>query len=167
MNHADAERLMAYHHWANDCLLDVVAALPAEALERPLGGSFGSLRGLLKHMIGAELLWLERWRGRSPTAWPEVAGADGDGFRQEWKVVKAGEREMLAATPPDALAAARVSYVNLQGQPFTYPLRDVLRHLANHGTYHRGQLAHMLRELGSRAPMTDYLFYLDELASAS
>lgn len=167
MEHADAEHLIAYHHWATDRLLDVLSELPAEALERPLGGSFGTPRGLLAHMIGAELLWLERWRGRSPRTWPEVAAADFAGFRREWEAVKAAEREVLATTAPDALAAARIAYVNLQGQPFAYPLADVLLHLANHGTYHRGQLAHMLRDLGRVPPMTDYLFYLDELAAAS
>ena len=58
-----------------------------------------------------------------------------------------------------------VSYVNFQGETWAYPLDAVLWHLVNHGTYHRGQLAHVLRQLGQAPPTTDYLVFVDEIAA--
>lgn len=165
------ERLLAYHLWATGSLLDVVADVSPDEFGRLLGGSFGSLRGLCTHVLGAEWIWLERLAGRMPTAAPDLAGAGTPaGVRDEWRVLAARHRERLAgaATGEGALDDPRApfSYVNLRGQHYTYPRGDILLHVANHGTYHCGQLAHMLRQLGRTPPSTDYLLYLDEVPDA-
>jgi len=54
-----------------------------------------------------------------------------------------------------------LTYVNFAGQTWTYPLAETLLHVANHGTYHRGQIATMLRQLGKTAISTDYLRWID------
>jgi len=60
--------------------------------------------------------------------------------------------------------AQPLSYVNFKGETFKYPLGETLVHVANHGTYHRGQVATLLRQLGRTPASTDYLRYLDALA---
>lgn len=60
--------------------------------------------------------------------------------------------------------AEPLTYVNFKGNTFTYPLGETLVHIANHGTYHRGQVATLLRQLGKTPVSTDYLLYLDALA---
>lgn len=164
------ERLLSYHLWATGRLLDVVAGVSPSEFDRPLGGSFGSLKGLCAHVLGAEWIWLERLSGRMPSAWPEVAGAGTPpGARDAWTALVAGHGARLSAategsgcdrTADDPLAP--FSYVNLRGTHYTYPKGDILLHIANHGTYHRGQLTHMLRQLDRTPPPTDYLVYLDE-----
>ncbi|HEX9485216.1 MAG TPA: DinB family protein, partial [Gemmatimonadaceae bacterium] len=78
-----------------------------------------------------------------------------------WDDIKAGQQRFMTA-----LSAAELTrpftYTSLRGGTYTYPLGDVLQHVVNHGTYHRGQIAHFLRQQGETPPSTDYLLYLDE-----
>jgi hypothetical protein len=62
---------------------------------------------------------------------------------------------------PERLAEP-LSYVAFSGDSFTRRLGDALLHLANHGTYHRGQVATLLRQLGRKAAATDYLRFIDD-----
>jgi uncharacterized damage-inducible protein DinB len=55
-----------------------------------------------------------------------------------------------------------MSYVNMKGVPCMYRFAEVFEHCVNHGTYHRGQLTHLLRDLGMAAPSTDYLLFVEE-----
>jgi uncharacterized damage-inducible protein DinB/ketosteroid isomerase-like protein len=160
----DLARWFAFHHWATDRLLEAALALTAEERERELGGPFGSVRGVLAHLLGAERLWLQRWQGEAPSHWPEgFARHDPIDFAGAWTAIKADQLAVLArlASRP---AGERLDYLNLQGDPYSYLHQDVGLHLVNHGTYHRGQLAHLMRQLGHAPPSTDYLRYLDATA---
>jgi uncharacterized damage-inducible protein DinB len=156
-----ALRLFAFHHWAADRLLDALAPVTAGQLDAPWGGSFASGRALLRHVVGAERVWVSRWAGRSLPSIPDFpathAGAD---FRREWERVAAEERAFLAALEPGPLDRP-LAYTNLKGEPCAYPLADVFVHVVNHGTYHRGQLSHLLRDLGVAPPATDYLIFVE------
>lgn len=157
-----ALRRYEFHHWATDRVLDALASVTALELDRKWGGSFGTGRGLLRHVVGVERLWCDRLNGTSPKSLPDYpASASGRDFRAEWDKIKADQRSFLQALTPARLAAD-LSYVNMKGEPWTYPLAEVLEHCVNHGTYHRGQLTHLLRDLGFSAPSTDYLIFVDE-----
>jgi uncharacterized damage-inducible protein DinB len=62
----------------------------------------------------------------------------------------------------DELLIRRVSYENLEGVRWEYSLAEMMQHLANHSSYHRGQIAVLLRQLGQTPPATDFLVFLDE-----
>src|SRR5258708_13222693 len=64
--------LFEYNYWARDRQLEASAALSQEQFLRPMGNSFSSLRDTLAHLVAAEWIWLERWRGRSPAALPSA-----------------------------------------------------------------------------------------------
>ena len=151
----------AFGRWANRMILESVAALTAEEYARPIGGSFGSVQGTLVHLYGADWVWLERFHGRSPRAMP----ADDDlatlePLAQKWREVQAGQDVYIATLTPERLAEP-LSYVSFSGDSFTRRLGDALLHLANHGTYHRGQVATLMRQLGQKATSTDYLRFID------
>ena len=154
-------RLFAYHHWAADRMLDAFAPVAAARLDDPWGGSFATGRGLLRHVIAADHLWVTRWTGASPTSLAEFpathAAAD---FRREWERVKSDQLAYLSTLESEQLGRP-FTYVNLKGERRTYPFLDVLLHVVNHGTYHRGQLAHLLRDLGVTPPSTDYLLFVE------
>jgi uncharacterized damage-inducible protein DinB len=155
-------QLYAYHHWATDRVLDALAVASREELDRKWGGSFGTGRALLRHVVGVERLWLERWKGTSLKQLPDFAAThSGREFRAEWETVKGDQQRFLAALTNGQLASD-LAYVNTKGERWTYPLAEVLVHVVNHGTYHRGQLTHLLRDLGQPAPSTDYLIFVDE-----
>jgi uncharacterized damage-inducible protein DinB len=151
----------AFGRWANRTTLDSVAALTPEEYARPIGGSFGSVQGTLLHLYGADWVWLERFHGRSPRAMPEGEDLTAlDALARKWREVEAGQDAYLAALTQDRLEEA-LSYVAFSGDAFTRRLGDALLHLANHGTYHRGQVATLLRQLGKKAASTDFLRYSD------
>jgi uncharacterized damage-inducible protein DinB len=153
-------KLFDYHHWAGNQCFDAVAGLTAAQLDQPWGGSFKTGRGLLAHIVGADRVWIERFGGGSPTRLPELpSGWSGEDFRAEWRRLADAEAAFIRALDGAGLAAD-LSYVNLKGEPFRYPLHETLVHLVNHGTYHRGQIAHLLRDMGMPAPSTDYVRFL-------
>lgn len=157
--------LYAFNRWANVKTLESVEPLAAEEYERPIGGSFGSIRGTLVHLYGADWVWLERFQGRSPRAMPEDdALATLAGLAAMWREVQDARETFLATVTPERLAGP-LSYAGFDGKKFTRVLGAALFHVANHGTYHRGQVATLLRQLGRTPVSTDFTRYLDAQAT--
>jgi uncharacterized damage-inducible protein DinB len=158
----DVRTLFEYNRWANRRLLAAAAKLPADDFTRDLGASHGSVQGTLVHMLFAEWLFTQRWRGESPKRrfsveeFPTV-----DALSARWSEL---EREQLAFIDSlsDETLAQRVAYLNFQDQRWEYPLAYMIQHTFNHATYHRGQIASFLRQFGEAPPATDFLVYLDE-----
>lgn len=158
---ATLRNFFAFGRWANRTILESVAALTPEEFARSIGGSFGSVQGTLVHLSGADWVWLERFHGRSPREMP--AGyelLDLEALARKWHEVEAGQDAFIAALTPESLSEP-LSYVSFAGDSFTREIGDTLLHLANHGTYHRGQVATLLRQLGHKAASTDYLRFID------
>jgi len=154
--------LYDYNFWARDQQLAICATLADEQLARPLGSSFGSLCDTLQHLLGAEWVWVERFRGRDVRAVPWLKEVESlDAIHERWQSVEADLRGFLAGLSPEALAAP-LTYQNFKGETWTYPLWQALLHLVNHGTYHRGQVTMALRQLGATPPAIDFLVYYDK-----
>jgi uncharacterized damage-inducible protein DinB len=166
MDIASIAELHKYNHWANDQSLSAVSRLNEQQFTRPLGNSFSSVRDSLVHILGAEWIWLERWNRRSPRALlsaeelPTV-----EQIKARWKQVEEGRDVFLQGLRPSDLNTA-VSYVNRQGETWTYPLWQQMVHVVNHSTYHRGQITTLLRQLGAEPVSTDLLRYYDEQAQS-
>jgi len=154
--------MFSYHHWATDRVLTAAAALTGAQLDAKWGGSFGTGRGLMRHVVGVEQLWLERLNGRSPRAVPDFPPTySGRDFLQEWTTVRAAQDEFVAGLSRSMLQG-ELTYTNIKGERWTYRLPQILLHIVNHGTYHRGQLTHLMRDFGLSAPSTDYLIFAEE-----
>lgn len=150
--------LFAYTRWANHRILEAVAPLQPEELDRQLGGSFGSLRATLVHTLGADWIWLRRWRGQAASPLPEWDTSSTDAIRSLWEGIMDERDAFLSDLDADSLERP-LHYTNLSGAPFTAPLGELLLHVVNHATYHRGQAVHLLRQLGHRAPATDLVVF--------
>jgi len=165
MNPADMLDLFRYNAWANERIIASVLRLPAEALTQDLGGSFPTLHRTFAHIVSAEWLWLERWLGHSPAAAPGwVASADLAQLIRQLHEVQAKQDGYLAGLSEAALGAS-CSFTLLSGQAGSQTYRDLFLHVVNHSTYHRGQLAAMLRRLGTPALSSDFLVYRSEAKS--
>src|SRR3989441_2330273 len=96
--------LFDYNYWARDRQLEACATLTQEQFMRPLGSSFSSLRDTLAHLVGAEWLWLERWRGRSPR---RMLSAEEFhtlvAVQERWAAVEPGERRCLGGVTDGTL----------------------------------------------------------------
>jgi uncharacterized damage-inducible protein DinB len=159
-------RLFDYCEWANHKFLDAVAALDVDSYGRDLKGSHGGVRGTLVHTYGAEWVWLERFNGRSPTAMAgEAEVAELRGLRERWAALEAERRAWLASLPADAVSRV-VEYRSFKGESFRSALWPLVQHVANHGSYHRGQVAVFLRQLGVKPPTTDLVAFDRERAGA-
>jgi uncharacterized damage-inducible protein DinB len=149
--------MMDHNYWARDRQLQACAGLDQEQFLRPLGGSFPSLRETFAHLVAVEWLWLERWRGRSPTALiplaelPTLAAVS-----ERWKTVEREMRGYLGALDEDTLARP-LTCVSTRGEQWTYPLWRTVLHLLNHQSFHRGQVTTLLRMLGVQPPRIDFL----------
>ncbi|MEZ4417625.1 MAG: DinB family protein [Gemmatimonadota bacterium] len=155
----EIRELYAYNRWANERILAAVVQLDEAALGRDLGGSFGSVRDTLAHMLAAEWIWLERWTGRSPrsldTGWDLSGLAD---IQTRFAEVEERRERFLQQLDDEALHA-ELDYQNTRGEPFRSALWRLLRHVVNHGTYHRGQVVHQLRQLGEPGVSTDMVLF--------
>lgn len=167
MNVSEIQDLYEYNQWANQVLLEAASRVSPEQFTRDLGSSFPSLRDTLVHILGAEWIWLERWRGVSPRTLLDPAGfPDVRSIRTRLQEVENGRQEFLQKLTEAALQQ-EIGYHNLKGERGTYTLEQMLRHVVNHSTYHRGQVTTMLRQLGAKAASTDYLRYLDARKAGS
>ncbi|MBM3219752.1 MAG: hypothetical protein FJZ38_13945 [Candidatus Rokubacteria bacterium] len=153
--------LYDYNAWANARILDTAAALTLEQLPAPGGASFESVRDTLVHTMGAQWLYLERWRGRSPRALPDAAAfADLAAIRARWDEIER-ETQVLVAALDDARLMAPLSYVNMQGETWTYPLWQQMIHQVNHATQHRSEAAVLLTQHGHSPGWLDLLYFVD------
>jgi len=163
MDARTAEEQCRYNQWANAQVLDVAATLTPADFTRAVGGSFGSVQATLTHIMWAEAMWLERWRtGASsahldPLAFPSV-----EALRVRWRRIADDQTAFVRALADEQLARV-VSYVNLKGETWAYPLWRQLYHALCHSSYHRGQVTTLLRQLGVRPVTTDFLTFCDAL----
>ncbi len=161
----EIRELYEYNRWANQRMLDAASRLTPEQFSQDLKSSFTSVRDTIAHIMGAEWIWLARWEGTSPTRTPETWDLSTfDTIRSEWREVERQQGAFISALT-DAALRSPVQYRNLKGEPFSNPLWQLLRHLVNHSTYHRGQVTTMLRQLGAPAVSTDLIqFYREKTA---
>lgn len=147
--------LLEYHYWARDRALAALALLSAEQYARPMGNSFASVRDTINHVYMAEWVWHSRWMGQSPTGFPpdQDLGTPA-ALRTKWKEMEGKVRALV--TPMDAAAVERVyEYTVFSGKTFRSKFWEMLVHVVNHATYHRGQVTTLLRQLGARPPESE------------
>jgi uncharacterized damage-inducible protein DinB len=164
MDVAEIRTLFEFNRWANDKLLEAVSGLTHEELTRDMSTSYQSILGTLLHIFWAEWLWLERCLGRSPGQHdlPVSDLNDAAAVGTRWRALEEEQRRFVGALTPELLAR-RIAYRNFAGETWEYTLAHTMQHVVNHSTYHRGQVVTLLRQLGRKPPMTDFLYYFDEL----
>lgn len=155
----DLQRLYRYNDWSNQRFFEAAESVPAADLTATRACSHGSLLGTLRHIVFAEWLWLRRWKGLPREPWT-FDQADLPRLRKHCLDVSASRQAFLKSVRNDDLEK-RITYTNDASQKWTYTLGDMMQHLVNHSTYHRGQLASLLREIGVAPPPTDLLVYFD------
>ena len=165
----DIHLLYEFDRWANNRVLQSVAALSAEEFTRDLGGSFRSVRDTLVHIVGCESAWLTCWKEPSPTsafvtdiwarnstlfdpnAFPDLAAV-----QSKWAEVEREQVEFVNRVTSESLKRmlpVLTSHISLT---------HLMQHLANHSTYHRGQVALMMRQLTAEPCATDFAMFMME-----
>jgi uncharacterized damage-inducible protein DinB len=169
MTKDDIQLLYEYDRWANNRVLHAVSTLSVEEFTRDLGGSFCSVRDTLVHIIGGEWIWLTIWKDPSPSsafvtdlwtrfgalfdpnAFPDVAAV-----QLRWAEVEREQVEFVNRVTNASLGRmvpVRTTQISLA---------HLMQHLANHSTYHRGQVALKMRQLAATPVATDFALFLLE-----
>ena len=152
MDIQDLRTLLDYHYWARDRILTALEQVTPGEFLRPLGSSFTSVQDTLGHVYSAEWAWHQRWIGQSPKAqlpgstFPDVATV-----RSMWEKTEKDVRGFLESLGPDGIHKV-FEYRTLAGDAATSVFWHMLQHMVNHGSYHRGQLVTLIRQLGHKAP---------------
>jgi uncharacterized damage-inducible protein DinB len=159
--------LFEYDRWANDRILKLAGALTPEQFTRDLGGGFRSVRDVLVHIIASEWAWLTYWKEPAPsdrilsdlfTRADTLLQSEGlptfDAVQAKWTEVEKEQAEFVNQVTDELLART------LPVRNTAVSLAHLMQHLANHSTYHRGQIAMMLRQLGATAQGTDFAHFL-------
>ena len=145
--------LAKYNKWANNRLYRMAGALPDEAYRKNAGAYFGSLHGTLNHLLTADRIWMRRLTGTGEH--PDKLNATVCDDLQSLRTAREAEDERIVSFV-DALEegdfAKQWDYQTLNGTPQRQPLGEILAHLFNHQTHHRGQAHMILTVLGVTEP---------------
>ena len=153
--------LYDYNAWANRRILETAAQLTPDQLRAGGSASFESIHNTLVHTMSAQWVWLSRWQGSSPTAMLDPADfADVAAIDAHWDQIEQDTQRFIAALDGAALAR-EVHYTNTKGQPYAYPLWQLMLHQVNHATQHRSEVAAMLTQFGHSPGWLDLIRYLD------
>jgi len=159
MNKADMQKLFAYTRWADTRVLDAAEKILPEQLMREMGSSFPSAFKTLEHILAAQWVWLKRLNGVSPTEM-----FDGHcctslfELRERWAINDLEWQALIETMHEDDLAR-EIHYENLAGEKLMFRQDDIMQHVCNHSTYHRGQAVTLMRQLGGDGVETDMIFF--------
>ena len=153
--------LARYNKAANEAMVAHLSKLESAAMAAPRGSYFGSIQGILDHLITCDINWLRRFRelyldastldvprlAPAGHAWKEFAFPDFGEFRRERASVDSIIVGWLAEADPRRFGEVLV-YRDSHDHPKRYILGEAMDHFFNHQTHHRGQVSQILDELG-------------------
>jgi uncharacterized damage-inducible protein DinB len=156
--------LHAYNSWATNRIFDALASLPEEQYLRDLHGSHGGIHGSLTHLVGAEKLWLERWKGG--TIGPLLKAADVQTLAELRRIWETAGHDTAAwlGVMNDRKLQDSFTMKTTKGETFTHVYWHAFQHMVNHSTHHRGQIITLMRQLGATPPVTDLIAFYRETA---
>jgi uncharacterized damage-inducible protein DinB len=158
--------LYEFNAWANHKTLQAAGTLSTEQFVRELGSSFSSVRDTLVHIYGVEWIWLERLLGRSPTGFPATKEfADVGKLKARWTDLETLQLQYARGITEADLDEV-MEYQTLSFGPGRNPRWQMMQHVVNHGTYHRGQVTTLLRQLGAKPLGTDLITFYRETNAA-
>ncbi|MBS2967988.1 damage-inducible protein DinB [Metabacillus sp. KIGAM252] len=158
------KKLYEYNAWAHQRILGHLKTLPQDIFHKEIKSTFPSVSATMTHIYVTEYLWLQALEGKEMAAAMEAAGK----LREELGELSLDEieKEFIEIT------AQFQSFFNLNpdlekkimlNNPFAgereTSLAEIIFHIINHGTYHRGNISAMLHQLDESSLMTDYVYY--------
>lgn len=158
---SDILKLYHYHRWANEQVIQHLKTLPAASLQQKLDSVFPTVNAVLVHIYRADYIWLHVLYGETfeqiVSQFDQFEKLDGDFEAIEHRMTELDKeyseflKEMENPEGPISISHPRMGTLQT-----TYA--DVIRHVVNHGTYHRGNITAMLHQMGYKGVPTDYIF---------
>ena len=163
MQAADLVTLYKYNDWANERILAAASKLTPEQFLAGTNLSWGSVRDVLVHILGAEWIWRMRLQhGAAPTELLHAVDFPTyDSVVERWRAEQ-GELGAYVAGLRDDEVNRPVLYRNTKGRAFEGVLWQILAHVINHGTQHRAEVAHVLTSYGCSPGDIDMILFVRE-----
>ncbi|HTC36845.1 MAG TPA: DinB family protein [Bryobacteraceae bacterium] len=156
---ADTLRLqLDYSAWASQRLLDAAAKLPPEELTRDFKTADKSVLDTLVHVFAADRVWLSRVLAEPRATFVDPEDRDLTVLQSEWPALQQRWKLWLRDFG-DGDVARQIFYHDTRGNPYTTPVWQIVLHVVNHGTHHRGQVSGFLRTMGHTPPPLDLIAY--------
>lgn len=152
--------LYDYNDWADDHVLTAAANLSEDGFSRKQGASFGSVEANLAHILGAQVVWLQRWTsGANPNPIADVQSLRGlEALREAFAESHAALRDFARSVTEERLHDV-LAYRDSAGRPHERVMWQLMVHLANHGTHHRSECAMAMSLMGKPMRELDYHFF--------
>ena len=154
------KQLTHYQLWANQQVLTVIQNLPEEKAHAEVASSFPSIFKTVLHIWDAESVWWQRVKLQERIIMPSLE------FNGNIQEASAGlmQQDLLwknwVEHASDISLEHTIQYYNTKKENFKQPVWQIVLHVVNHSTYHRGQLINMLRQVGvEKLPHTDFIYW--------
>lgn len=147
---------LAYTAWADDLLLRAVAQIPSEHLTHDFQTADRNIIGTLAHTFAADRIWLQRVLGEPYTGFISDEDRKLETLQRDWPALLERWQEWAAGLTD---TSAPIHYHDLKGNPYSTSAWEIVLHVVNHGTHHRGQASGFLRTLGHTPPALDLIRY--------
>ncbi len=139
---------LTYNLWANERIGHLLMAHDEALLNAEQKSSFPSITKTVLHLWDAEIIWLTRLQGNSLSDWPSKSFTGGKAELLTGMVNTSTELLQFVKDKDESFQLQNLVYKNMKGDAFENTVEEILFHLVNHGTYHRGQIITLLRESG-------------------
>jgi uncharacterized damage-inducible protein DinB len=156
---------LEYSAWAGARLLAAARRLTPEQLNRDFATADRSVLGTLVHIFGADRVWLARMQELPNPVYTTERDHSLEVLETEWPVLHQQWRRWAASLTDDSVAR-ELAYSDMKGRPWKQPLWQLLLHVVNHATHHRGQISGFLRAMGHTPPPLDMTAYYRESRGA-
>lgn len=161
---ADTLRMhLDYTTWASTRLLEAAAKLSPEELTRDFGTADKNVVGTLAHVFAADRIWMARIQGQPPAKFITDADRDLALLHREWPALLDVWGQWAGGLNSENITTT-ASYKDLKGNPYATPWWQIVLHVVNHGTHHRGQASGFLRAMGHVPPPLDLMAYYRTLS---
>jgi len=144
VNLIEIQRLYDYNSWANERVLESLRPIGQDIFTSNKQASHGSIRGIIAHIAAAEWIWLFET--------VEIAS-------QRLRAIDHGLQEFASQLTQADLDGSR-GYKTTEGKACSNVLSDMLLHVVNHSSYHRGQITTLLRQSGAVPQSTDFILFI-------
>lgn len=157
--------LTRYNAWANKVIFDAVAALPSDEATKERPTLFKNMVNTLNHLYVVDLIWKAYLEGRDHGI-PALNTVLHSNLADLWSAQQAIDAWYIAwgDSLSEGAADETVRFTLIGGNQGEMHRSDIILHVVNHTSYHRGFVADLFFQVPARPPLTDLTVFLRETA---
>jgi uncharacterized damage-inducible protein DinB len=154
---------LTYNLWANERIGHLLMAQDESVIYAEQKSSFASIAKTVFHIWDAEVIWLTRMKGGTLSDWPSKKFTGGKAEMLKGFINSSTEFLQFFKDKGEPFIQQKINYKSMKGDPFESNVEEIIFHVVNHGTYHRGQIITMLHQLGVKQMVsTDLIVWFRE-----